>query len=225
MTRLRLGKTALLLLLTPFVTILCGCVAGGGQSTASDYVNGPEAAVQDLFGQMRASSELAFRYDPSGEIKAQEAANTIGYMKFRDMDGIEWVFGIEQVEYEDDNAAEVYTHYYKSGSPQFGGLRIVFQMAKEAGDWFLVGLKVTEIPAVVVVGTGINGAITDKVTGAPVSGARIELYRSSDNQLVAYTVSDSGGYYEFLNLSAGTYYLVIGRDGYSPYTISGVQVL
>jgi uncharacterized surface anchored protein len=66
--------------------------------------------------------------------------------------------------------------------------------------------------------------ITDKVTGLPVSSARVEIYSASDNLLAGYSVTDENGFYEILELAPGNYYLIVSRDGYAPYTISGIQV-
>jgi hypothetical protein len=118
----------------------------------------------------------------------------------------------------------VYTGYYSSGAPQFGGLKIIFRMIKDVDVWMLDGLEVIEIPAVVITETGINGVVTDKVTGLPVSNVAVEAYNVADDHLVGYDVSDSGGYYEILNISSGEYYLVFTREGYESWTVSGIQV-
>ena len=216
--------TALVLLLFSII-LFTGC-SGGGSPASTEIVSSPESAVVKILDNWRATSGMNFGYDDSGEILAQEetSGETRGYIEFKDLSGEVWIFTILNIEYENTDLAKVYTSYYYSGSPQFGGLEIVFRMVREQGVWYLDGLEIVEIPAVVVTGTGINGAITDKVTGEPVSGARVELYSAEDDQLAGYAVTDSGGYYEIMDLSAGTYYLVVSREGYAPYTISGIQV-
>lgn len=214
------------LLLLP-VILMVGCMGGGGQTAAPYEISSPEGAVADIFNQWRASSTMAFGYNSSGKIVAQEttgSSETIGFIDFKDLSGTVWKLGIEKVEYESANRAEVYTHYYNSGAPQFGGTRIIFKMVKVDDTWFLDGLIVTEIPAVVVTATGINGALTDKVTNLPLAGVRVEVYESSSNLLAGYAVTDAGGYYEVFDLNPGNYYMVVSRDGYAPYTISGIQV-
>lgn len=203
--------------------LLIGC-SGGSSSPSAAVDTTPEAAVVDIFNNVKAAS--IFRYDQLGKVTAQEStseSSESGYISFRDLSGETWLFKVLRIEYVTDSNASVFTSYYNSGSPQFGGLDIVFKMIKDQGVWYLEGMEITEIPAVVVVGTGINGAITDEVTGLPVSGARVEAYDSA-NQYVGYAVTDSSGYYEIMNLSPGSYYLVVSRAGYAPYTISGIQV-
>jgi hypothetical protein len=221
----RLYYGAAFVLLFCSVVLFTGC-SGGGSSAQSEVISSPESAVVKILDSWRATSDMNFGYDDSGKILAQEETGneTSGYIEFKDLSGEVWRFTVLKVEYESEDIARVFTSYYYSGSPQFGGLDIVFRMVKDQDTWFLDGLEITEIPAVVVTGTGINGAITDKVSGEPVSGARVELYSSTDDQLVGYAVTDSGGYYEIMDISAGTYYLVVSRDGYAPYTISGIQV-
>lgn len=204
--------------------IAFGCSGSGGSSSPGGETldSTPEAAVKELFNSWKTSN--SFRYDSQGKILAQESSTgTVGYITFKDLKGTEWLFLVDKVEYLSDSLATVYTSYYYSGSPQFGGLKVNFHMVKDQGLWFLESMEVIEVPAVVVTGTGINGVITDKVTNLPVSGARVEAYNSS-NQLVGYSVTDSSGYYEVKDLLPGTYYLVVSRAGYAPYTISGVVV-
>lgn len=215
-----LCRLVFVLILLPAL-LLTGC-SGGSSAPATSADTTPEAAVVDIFNNLKAAS--LFRYDSQGKVLAQESTSgESGYISFRDLSGETWLLKIVKIEYSSDTIAQVYTSYYYSGAPQFGGLNIVFNMVKDENVWFLEGMNITEMPAVVVVGTGINGAITDQVTRLPVSGARVEAYDSS-NQLVGYAVTDSSGYYEIMNLSPGTYYLVVSREGYAPYTISGIQV-
>lgn len=218
-------RLVLVYCLIPLVFLL-GC-SGGGSSPANLVEPTPEAAVAELFNNVKATK--LFRYDSQGQVLAQETTSSetgssdSGYLSFRGLDGETWTFKIIRVEYLTDSNASVYTSYYYSSSPQFGGLNIVFKMIKDQGLWFLEGMEITDLPAVVVDGTGINGAITDGVTRLPVSQARVEAYNSA-NELVGFAVTDANGYYEILELSPGTYYLVVSREGYAPYTISGIQV-
>jgi uncharacterized surface anchored protein len=215
---------ALLLLLLP-VMLFTGCAGGSGQAP---YVNEtPEEAVMKILDSWRSSESMNFAYDSSGKIVAQEVISSevvSGTIEFKDLSGEVWIFNLEKIEYETSVIARIYTNYYYSGAPQFGGLKVVFKMVKDQGIWFLDGLEVTEVPAVVVTGTGVNGVITDKVTGLPVSSARVEIYSASDNLLAGYSVTDENGFYEILELAPGNYYLIVSRDGYAPYTISGIQV-
>lgn len=215
-----LSRLVFVLILLPAL-LLTGC-SGGSSAPAASVDTTPEAAVVDIFNNLKAAS--LFRYDSQGKVLAQESTSSeSGYISFRDLSGETWLLKIVKIEYSSDTIAQVHTSYFYSGAPQFGGLNIIFNMVKDENVWFLESMTITEMPAVVVVGTGINGAITDQVTRLPVSGARVEAYDSS-NQLVGYAVTDSSGYYEIMDLSPGSYYLVVSRDGYAPYTISGIQV-
>ncbi len=204
--------------------LFTGCSGGGSSAPSASVDTTPEAAVVGIFNNLKAGS--IFRYDQLGKVSAQEStseSSESGYISFRDLSGEVWLFKVLKIEYSSASNASVFTSYYNSGAPQFGGLNIVFKMVKDDGLWYLEGMEITEIPAVVVVGTGINGAITDEVTGLPVSAARVEAYDSA-NQLVGYAVTDSSGYYEIMDLSPGSYYLVVSRAGYAPYTINGILV-
>jgi hypothetical protein len=97
-------------------------------------------------------------------------------------------------------------------------------MLQDAGTWYLEGLQITELPSVVVEQYGIKGIITDKITGTAVPGVRVEAYNAVTNAIAGYAVTDSVGFYQILELSPATYYLVVNRDGYEPYTISGITV-
>jgi hypothetical protein len=207
-----------------FLLALTGCGGGGGAGPVTPETSTPEAVVAELFNSWRQSQ--VFRFDAAqGKIVAQEStASESRYISFRDMSGTTWQFKIDKVEYFSANSAAVHTSYYYSGAPQFGGLKVSFMMIKDSGAWFLNSLVITQVPAVVVVGTGINGIITDKVSGLPVSGARVEIYNASEATLAGFAVSDSSGYYEINELLPGSYYVVISRDGFAPYTISGIQV-
>lgn len=208
-----------------FLLALTGCSGGGGEAgPVAPATATPEAAVAGLFNDWCQSQ--VFRFDTAqGKIVAQEStAGENGYISFRDMSGTTWQFKIDKVEYFSANSAAVHTSYYYSGAPQFGGLKVSFMMVKDSGNWYLNNLVITQVPAVVVVGTGINGVVTDKVSGLAVSGARVEIYNASAATLAGYAVTDSSGYYEINELSPGSYYVVISRDGFAPYTISGIQV-
>ncbi|MEW6712638.1 MAG: hypothetical protein AB1403_22660, partial [Candidatus Riflebacteria bacterium] len=143
------------LLLLP---IVFGCSGGGGSSSPGGETldSTPDAAVKELFSSWKTSN--SFRYDSQGKILAQESSTgTVGYITFKDLQGTEWLFLVDKVEYQSDSLAMVYTSYYYSGSPQFGGLKVNFHMMKDQGTWFLESMEVIEVPAVVVTGTGING--------------------------------------------------------------------
>ena len=211
------------LLLLP-VIFMSGCSGSGSSATVGSAVSdsSPEAAATEIFRNLLSSSY--FRVGNDGRILAQETSSgSTGYITFKDMSGETWQFLVEKVEYLSEVNAAIHTSYYYSGAPQYGGVKVIFNMVKDQNVWYLDTMSIVEVPVVVVAGTGIKGVITDKVTNQAVSAARVEAYNSS-SLLAGYAVTDSGGYYEITGLTPGTYYLVISRDGYAPYTISGIQV-
>jgi hypothetical protein len=206
------------------VLIFSGC-SGGGSTAPSEVSSKPEEAVMQILDQWRVSESPMFRFTESGTIQTSDTQESErGFITFKDLSGETWQLLFEKVEYVSSSEALVYTGYYSSGAPQFGGLKIIFRMIKDVDVWMLDGLEVIEIPAVVITETGINGVVTDKVTGLPVSNVAVEAYNVADDHLVGYDVSDSGGYYEILNISSGEYYLVFTREGYESWTVSGIQV-
>ena len=60
----------------------------------------------------------------------------------------------------------------------------------------------------------LSGHVRD-ASGNPVFGAYIQLYNAGYS---ATTSSDVNGYYEFDSVPAGTYYLVVQRDGFTLFT-------
>lgn len=213
-------------LLLSLVVFMYGCSGGGGQSSAgvSTGTQGPEAAVVEILDSWRQSS-IAFAVSPQGEITTSEPAteSTQNYINFKDLSGETWRLLIGEVVYVATDKARVNTFYYSSSADQ-GGLKVIFIMIRDQGIWYLDDLEIEQIPAVVVVGTGIKGVITDKNTAIPVSGAKVEAYNQATNVLAGTATTEPNGFYSILNLNPGTYYLVIGRDGYESYTIRDVVV-
>jgi hypothetical protein len=64
----------------------------------------------------------------------------------------------------------------------------------------------------------IDGHVTDKATpGTPIAGAWVGLVGEADD-LVAWTVTDSHGYYQFVNVPGHQYYhIYVEKDAYTQY--------
>jgi hypothetical protein len=214
----------LLFCMTLFVA---GCGGGGGSAspvaTMTD-ASSPEAAVERIFASWRADSGPVFNIDDAGRIAAQTNTSETRYIRMRDLSGNTWNLTFTGVEYISSILARVNTRYYYGGNPAFGGMTISFLMGLDAGVWYLEGIQVIELPAVVVEQFGIKGVLTDKITGIPVSGARVEAYNQATGVIAGYSVTDVTGFYGILDLPPATYYLVINRTGYEPYTISDIIV-
>ncbi len=214
----------LLFCMTLFIT---GCGGGGGSAspvaTMTD-ASSPEAAVERIFASWRADSGPVFNIDAAGKIAAQTTTSETRYIRMRDLSGNTWNLTFTGVEYISSILARVNTRYYYGGNLAFGGMTISFLMGKDSGVWYLEGIQVTELPAVVVEQFGIKGVLTDKITGIPVSGARVEAYNQTTGVIAGYSITDVTGFYGILDLPPATYYLVINRSGYEPYTISDIIV-
>lgn len=214
----------IMLMLIGVAFYLVGCSGGGSSPGSAVQAETPEVAVSRIFDNWRAGSAPVFAIGGDGSITAQTSTSTDRYILFRDLSGKEWQLKFLDVVYTSDSAATVNTQYTSDLNSTIGGLKIGFNMIKDSGLWSLAGLTITELPVVVVEQHGIKGIISDKVTGLPVSGARVEAYNATTGVIAGYTVTDSTGFYQILELPAATYYLVINRSGYEPYTITGIVV-
>lgn len=211
-------RASAMLALLCMVALLVGC-SGGGSTGASVQSESPEAAVNKIVENWRAGSAPVFAIGSGGNVVAQTTTTEARYIRFRDLSGNEWKLRFLDVVYASTVQAVVNTEYLFESNTSIGGLKIGFNMIKDAGVWYLDGLQITELPAAVVVQSGIKGVITDKITGLPVGGVRVEAYNQATNAIAGYAVTDSAGFYQILELAPATYYLVINRDGYEPYTI------
>ncbi len=220
------GKNvALVMLILVGMTFhLVGCSGGSSSPGSVVQTETPEVAVSRIFDSWRADGAPVFNIGGDGSIAAQTTTSTDRYIRFRDLSGKEWQLKVLDVVYSGDSNATVNTQYTSELNSTVGGLKIGFNMIKDAGVWSLAGLTVTELPVVVVEQYGVKGIIVDKITGLPVSGARVEAYNAVTGVIAGYTVTDSTGFYQILELSPATYYLVINRSGYEPYTIAGITV-
>lgn len=219
----RLSITAIFVLLCMVVSMV-GCLGSGSQTASDIQPETPETAIAEIFSSWRADSGPVFAIGNNGSVKAQTTATETRYIRFRDLSGAEWQLIFTDVVYETTESARVNTHYYYGDNPAYGGLKIAFLMVKDDGAWLLEGLEILELPTIVVEQYGVKGVITDKITGLAVEGVRVEAYNQTTNLIAGYAVTDTAGFYQIIELSPATYYLVVNRDGYEPYTISGVVV-
>lgn len=216
---------SVLLLISLVLLTLPGCLSSGSQTVANVQSESPEAAVGELLNSWRQQSGPVFVVNPAGAIVPSESASTSGtdYIKFTDLSGEVWSLILGEITYQSVDTATVNAYYY-SISAEYGGLHIVFKMVRDQGQWLLDDFIVTALPAVVVTGTGVKGVISDSATSLPVSGARVEAYIQGTSSIAGAAVTADNGFYSIVDLAPGSYYLVVARDGYEPYTITGIVV-
>jgi len=201
---------------------LVGC-SGGGSSTGSVVnTSTPEAAVYEILAAWQKSQTSVVSSASEGTLVEQETTSE-NYIRFRDMSGEEWLLRIDEVNYLSSTIARVFTSYLSVDASR-GSLKLIFSMVKDQNAWFLDDIQVTEVPVVVINETGVSGVITDKSTGLPVSGAQVDIFDQSTGSRVNSMVTGETGYYSFVGLTPGTYYLVIEREGYEPQTISDIII-
>ncbi|MBU1107530.1 MAG: carboxypeptidase-like regulatory domain-containing protein [Candidatus Riflebacteria bacterium] len=205
---------------------LCGCSGGGSQAGSGVVTSSPESAVYEILESWQSSQPSVVSVD--GEQPAVRQESTVipseeRYISFKDMSGELWSLHVTQIVYLSIDIAEVYTSH-TSTDANIGSLELIFEMVRESGRWYLEGIRVVEIPVVIVTGTGIKGVLSDESTNLPISGALVELYNQSTGIIAGSTTTDETGFYSILDLSPGTYYLVIEREGFAPQTISGITI-
>ena len=217
-------SSVVILTLLSMIAFMTGCAGGGSPTAAIIQPGSPEQAVTEIIENWRIKSGPTFVVGADGSIAAQTEPTEARHISFCDLSGQVWKLLFTGVVYEDSLRAWVNTEYYFADNSAYGGLKVAFYMIRDDGVWTLNTLEITELPKVVVEQYAIKGVITDKVTRLPVSGARVEAYNLSTNIIAGYAVTDSTGFYQIFDLAPATYYLVINRDGYEPWTISNVIV-
>ncbi|MDD2999878.1 MAG: carboxypeptidase-like regulatory domain-containing protein [Candidatus Riflebacteria bacterium] len=226
----RYSGLAVLILLC-LVVSLTGCAGGGSQTAAGVEPESPEKAVYEIYNSWRAGNGPAFVMQNDGQITAQtetSGSGGLGYIHFHDFSGAEWHLTVKDVVYETSDRAIVNTYYYFSGNVAYGGLTIGFVMVRDNGTWYLEGMDIVELPAVIVPveGIGVMGYLRDETTSPamPIQGAVVEAFNQSTDVSYGSDATDANGYYEISPLPAATYYLVINRAGYEPRVIRDVVV-
>ena len=203
---------------------LCGCSGGGSQAGTGVDTSSPESAVYEILANWQSSQPKVVSVDnEQSAIRQETTATETRYIRFKDLSGDLWSLRVDEVVYLSTNVATVVTSY-QSLDASHGSLKLIFHMIRDSGRWFLENIEVIEVPIVVVTGTGIKGVVTDESTNLPISGALVELYNQSTKELAGSTVTDKTGFYSILDLSPGTYYLVIERENFAPRTISGITI-
>lgn len=214
-------KIAALLMLLVFLPVFTGCLSSGSQTSSSISPETPEKEVARILQSWQQTSPV---FVPTSKGSLMSAEETSGnYISFKDLSGEVWTLKIEDILYVTEGNAIVTTYYYSINAEQ-GNLKIVFNMIKDQGFWYVDDITIEALPIVVVTGTGIKGVISDNVNNAPVEGALIEAYEQTTGTLAGSTVTGADGFYSITDLAPGNYYIVVARDGYSPYTISGIVV-
>ena len=215
-----------LCLLTMF--IVQGCGSGGSSSNVAELMS-PEEAVRNIFASWKLSDTAGVSVASNGNKEIgylrteTETGSASGTIKFKDMEGETWILQVDKVEYLTEDQAYIHTSYFYQ-TLSSGGLKVSFLMEKDNGAWFLADISIVELPTVVPTSSGIQGYVTDKSTGNPVADAQVEAFNSTTGELAGNTSTGSTGFYQILELAPGTYHIVIGRDGFEPYTISGIVV-
>jgi len=87
--------------------------------------------------------------------------------------------------------------------------------------YLLFGIFLFSLPAVTAHAGG-NGRITGlikSISGSPLSNAVIKIVREvNQGEALAIARTDSRGFFKSINLTPGTYYLQVSRQGYQPVT-------
>lgn len=65
----------------------------------------------------------------------------------------------------------------------------------------------------------IYGVVTDKLSGEPIKNAGVELKPTGTK-----TITGEDGHYEFANVSAGSYYLLVTKSGYNDFQSGAISV-
>lgn len=207
-----------------FLLLLSGCAGGGnGGSFSPLSTDSPELALRKTVSSWEASSGPVLSLVP---LVAQTASGTtgtasetnLGTISFKDLSGNRWEFIIRSITYASTNQAEILTAY--NGGASSSQIELTFVMVRSQEGWILDNFKVTKLPEVITVSPGVlRGVITEEGTGRPIVGALVALTGTS-----LTTMTDANGAYEFNNLTAGTYTLVVNRDGFVIKTITGIIV-
>ncbi len=88
----------------------------------------------------------------------------------------------------------------------------------------LFALASTQVSLEAKAGGRISGKVSD-AAGDGLAGAVITLFRESgEGGTISFTRSDRRGTYSIANLSPGSYYLQVSREGYQPLTNSNISI-
>ncbi|MBF0502999.1 MAG: carboxypeptidase regulatory-like domain-containing protein [Candidatus Riflebacteria bacterium] len=207
------------------LTLLAGCGgSGGGTSTVGPGVNN-DSPVSALKAQLAVWAKTSSPSLNLSSQKAQTASSTsLGTVTFRDLSGVSWIFNVLSVTYATTDQADILVEYFQTSGAK---IDIDFMMSRTNEGWIISDINVTGIPDIIVItntftGNVMKGTVTEKGTGVPISGALVALISATG--VTTNTSSDASGYYEFTGVPAGTYTLVISRDGYVIETKTGIII-
>lgn len=223
------NKTCFLYLLLVLVIACAGCSGGGSSSGStvfrpedSSLETPPEEALASMLQSWKdgGGPEVLLSCDIQAQVATGTATSTpsLGRIRFKDLSGQEWAFQIIKVNRRSAGTAEIKAKY-AFNRIQDGEILITFYMIKIEGEWILDNIVVEQLPWVLVSGRAIQGYVRDSLTGAPISGALVYLSGTSYQ-----SATDAAGVYSFKDIPAGTYTIVVVRDGYVLKTIPGVLV-
>lgn len=83
----------------------------------------------------------------------------------------------------------------------------------------------TQVVVQAKAGGKVSGKVSDG-TGEGLAGAVITLFRESgEGGTISFTRSDRRGAYSIANLSPGSYYLQVSREGFQPLTNSSIRIV
>ena len=203
--------------------VLTGCSGGGGGAAAVGAPVGstPETALQQNLTawQQGGGPNLSLVAAPV-PVGAVSSSGSYGTITFRDLSDGSWIFTISDIVYYSSDLAEIFT-VFSTNYAATDTARINFTMAKEEGTWVIDEIEVSIPPGGIVTSGGtLQGVVTDALLGgsgssSPVSGALVYIVGTSYQ-----AVTDANGFYQINGIPAGTYDIVISRDGYAPKTFT-----
>ncbi|HOT28071.1 MAG TPA: carboxypeptidase-like regulatory domain-containing protein [Candidatus Ozemobacteraceae bacterium] len=207
------SRRTLFLLLPVLLTCmlaLTGCLGKGDPSTTT-RPNAPEEAVRGLVAEWTGSAH---------PLLAQTTATQT--ITFRDINRTNsWTFDVIGVEFPVSGIAHVYTRY-RFGDVAATTVNVRFELSLYEGRWVFENFVIETLPSFVVTGTGVQGYITDAQSGLPVQNAAAALYQGDVR--VAETLTDANGYYYLEAPAAGTYTLIVAKDGFEFLTVPNVTI-
>lgn len=235
-----------------------GCGGSGSSGSPAMVHDSPVGKVEQIVSNWRASGGMTLTKTESGELRLvgadtvqstpyygddygnyddqqggyddhhEEYKEPIGTLMFKDLSGETWTLDIMSVDYLSNINARVNTRYQSRERTFFAGLKIVFIMFKDRGEWFLNDMEIAEIPATEqLLDLFLISGTTSKrtfVTGDDSqAGVEMLLTNSLNSQLVYYSTTDSEGNFSF-SVPAGNYDLSVSASDRYMFAESGQVV-
>lgn len=98
---------------------------------------------------------------------------------------------------------------------------LLFPLRQVGGNSALRLLRERVSPPVILRVFGV----TKTQQGAPIPSCTVKLFRTSDDEKIAETTSDSQGYYQFTHLPSGVNYYVVAYNNSGPVFGTTVNTL